>query len=98
MAVVKLAKGTPLYHLVPALLILIFVAICRCLPDPTQVIIPFLTLIFALSYLLFFRDPDRKICSEAICSPADGIVQFVNKNKNGWHIAVFMNVHNVRSI
>ncbi len=90
---VKLAKGTPLYPLIPAALILAGMALCKSAPYP--IVISTLTLILALSYLLFFRDPERKACGAAVCSPADGVIRFVRKNGDGWLIAVFMNIHNV---
>jgi len=90
---VKLAKGTPVYPLIFAAVVLLGVALYKSTPYPA--VISAITLILALFYLLFFRDPERNICTEEICSPADGIVQFVKKNENGWHVAVFMNIYNV---
>ena len=76
-----------------AALVLSGVALYKSTPYPA--VISALTLILSLSYLLFFRDPDRKVCGAAVCSPADGVIQFVRKNGDGWRIAVFMNIHNV---
>jgi len=92
---VKLAKGTPLYPLIPAALILAGVVLYKNLQNPLPAVISALILVLALSYLLFFRDPERKVCGAAVCSPADGQIQFVKKNGDGWRIAVFMNIHNV---
>ena len=91
----KLAKGTPLYPLVIAALILAGTAIYKNLKNPLPAVISALTLILAVLYLLFFRDPERKVCGAAVCSPADGVIQFVRKNGDGWRIAVFMNIYNV---
>ncbi len=97
---VKLAKGTPVYPLIPALLVLVGIALIDRLPlrppdNSVFAAISAAVLLFSISYLLFFRDPERKICGAAVCSPADGVVQFVKKNGDGWRIAVFMNIHNV---
>ncbi len=91
----KLAKGTPLYPLVIAALILAGTAIYKNLKNPLPAVISALTLILSILYLLFFRDPERKVCGAAACSPADGVIQFVRKNGDGWRIAVFMNIYNV---
>lgn len=91
----KLAKGTPIYPLIPAALILASIALYKNLQNPFTVAISCIILIFLPPYILFFRDPERKVCCAVVCSPADGVVQSVRKNGDGWHIAVFMNIHNV---
>ncbi|MFH0815443.1 MAG: phosphatidylserine decarboxylase [Methanobacteriota archaeon] len=44
--------------------------------------------------LYFFRDPER-IIGEGVVSPADGKVMAVEDDGKDWHVAIFMNVHDV---
>ena len=42
----------------------------------------------------FFRDPER-IIGNGVVSPADGKVMLVEDDGKNWHVAIFMNVHDV---
>ena len=60
-----------------------------------------ITLFFAgLALLLpifvpyFFRDPER-LTGDGVVSPADGKVMAVEDDGSAWHVAIFMNVHDV---
>lgn len=55
-------------------------------------ILPIFGLILFLFTLYFFRDPDREV-SEGITSPADGMIQDIDHDKN--EIQIFMNIWNV---
>lgn len=96
----KLAEGMPVkLLLLPASLISFAIAseytnYCRQ-SRAFLLLLYLLSAAMILSFLFFFRDPEREICSEGLCSPADGTVQFVRKTDDGWHIAIFMNLHNV---
>ncbi len=91
----KLARGTPYLLLLPVPVVLLSVLLCDCLQPVFSSAISAVTLLLAALYLLFFRDPDRRVCSAPVCSPADGVVQSVEETDEGWRIAVFMNIHNV---
>ncbi len=97
---VKFARGTSIWPLAAAILLSAGSALAlheKAFSLYNTAIWPILaaTMLFCASYLLFFRDPERRICRETACSPADGIVQFVKEEGRGWHIAIFMNIHNV---
>ena len=91
----KLARGTPYLPLLPVPIVLLSVLLCDCMQPVFSSAISAVTLLLAALYLLFFRDPDRRVCSAPVCSPADGVVQSVEETDEGWRIAVFMNIHNV---
>jgi phosphatidylserine decarboxylase len=52
------------------------------------------SLIVAVLFVFFFRDPDRMI-GEDFVSPADGTIRDIQINKTVCFISIFMNVHNV---
>ena len=54
-----------------------------------------LSLAAFLFFIVFFRDPERKIPEKGIVSPADGVVSIVDEKDGRKRVAVFMNVHNV---
>jgi len=56
-------------------------------------IAPFFVFLFILM-LIFFRDPERQ-AGKGIVSAADGVVDYVKKERGWLLISVFMNVHNV---
>ena len=52
-------------------------------------------MLISLFFLIFFRDPERKIPPEGIVSPADGVVKFVEYRDNRVRIGIFMNIYDV---
>lgn len=96
----KLAEGMPVKLLLLPVSLISFAIACEYMDYCRQSWAPLLLLYLIsaamiLSFLFFFRDPERQICSEEFCSPADGTVQFVRKTDERWHIAIFINLHNV---
>jgi len=96
----KLAEGMPVKLLLLPASLLSFAIACEymdyCRESRAFLLVLYLLSIgMILSFLFFFRDPERQVCSEGLCSPADGVVQFVRKTDDGWQIAIFMNLHNV---
>ena len=50
-------------------------------------------IVFAF-FLVFFRDPERKV-TDGIVAAADGVIQKIEENNGVLRITTFMNVHNV---
>jgi len=95
---VLIAKGTPkLLFILPCLSVISAVA-GLLLKELMMVLFIVSVVLFVLfiPLILFFRDPTR-IIGKGMVSPADGRVMFIDhkENKGLWHIAIFMNVHNV---
>lgn len=93
-----LAKGTPFWIFVLPIGAIFFLLLSIILPhyQITSFITGMMLISLFIPVSLFFRDPGREIC-DGIISPADGRVLFVEKNEktDEYHVAIFMNVHNV---
>ena len=81
------AKGSAHMIILPALASIILVIL------EFWLIAPFFIFLFILM-LIFFRDPERQT-GKGIVSAADGVVDYIEKDKSWIVISVFMNVHNV---
>ena len=81
------AKGSAHMIILPALASIMLIIL------EFWLIAPFFIFLFILM-LIFFRDPERQI-GQGIVSAADGVVDYIEKDKNWIVISVFMNVHNV---
>lgn len=87
------AKGT--LH-IPAITLLIAFSLIAIYNDNKISIInhlSFFFLLLTLFFLIFFRDPERKI-AEGIVSPADGKIIKIQEEKE-IKISIFMNLHDV---
>lgn len=97
----KLAKGTYAWIITPLILFIIFLLLFYLYPSYQNQFF-FISIIFFLLtvlFIIFFRDPDRKIGKD-IVSPADGYIRSIYEidDKDIGKcivLSIFMNIHNV---
>lgn len=98
----KIAKGGLIWIIPSFLTTFFFLIITILIIVPVKYaffIIFILSLIISLVFLIFFRDPDRKI-GTGIVAAADGIIREITTNRDKdigkcTKISTFMNIHNV---
>ena len=98
----KIAKGGLIWIIPSFLITFFFLMLTLIIIEPIKyafLIIFILSLLISVIFLIFFRDPDRKIGS-GIVATADGIIRQITTNKDKdvgecTKISTFMNIHNV---
>jgi phosphatidylserine decarboxylase len=91
---IKIAKGCLGWTLTPIIFLLLFLLFLLYYNNLWFIsgVIPFLCV--TIFFLIFFRDPERKI-GEGIVAPADGKIREVKSDKKQTFISIFMEVNNV---
>jgi phosphatidylserine decarboxylase len=97
----KLAKGSYSWIITPIFLFILFIIFSIFLPFYYLYLLIFSIIFFLLTlfFIIFFRDPNRKI-GENIVSPADGYIREIyelydEEIGNCNVLSIFMNIHNV---
>jgi phosphatidylserine decarboxylase len=91
---VVLAKGSGPFVAAAMAVAAFFVGIAYLWSSFLTAFLAVLALVLLVFVPYFFRDPER-IIGEGVVSPADGKVMRVEADGNNWHVAIFMNVHDV---
>ncbi len=98
----KIAKGGLIWIIPSFLTTFFFLVITLIISKPIRYVCIFifiLLLLISLIFLIFFRDPDRKI-GKGIVAAADGVIREITTDKDKGvgkytKISTFMNIHNV---
>ncbi|MGF3584173.1 MAG: phosphatidylserine decarboxylase [Thermoplasmatota archaeon] len=98
----RIAKSSLSWILAPLFLCIVFIVLslffCNGL-NGVFLFLSFVLFLMAMFFLVFFRDPDRKIGEGVVCV-ADGKIREITKVKDDvvgdcWRVSTFMNLYNV---
>jgi len=94
-AAVRFAQGSASWLAATGLGVVALLALALATGDGVVAALALAALVFLGFLLNFFRDPDRAI-ADGVCSPADGVVSFVEPAEGGaTRVAIFMNPFDV---